>query len=302
MGERRDSMRAGSGWETQEDDSFFDVPAWRDEMLSRSPILERGAMPTIWSDPINRLQSIFAQDLATQVTLAAPTVIDTHTVDLESGHGFVVDDQQLVLTDINPEDPQLYLGKVINVVGDTITVDSPINHAYQIGSFGARTEIEMAVDGLTSRRAFLIQPPIGFQWDVTRILVNMICDGAPDDGKFGNIPSLTNGVVVRLCRNYGTEYYNLANWKSNSDIANWCYDVNYTERTVPQGSYGVRARWTLSGPEKMGAALRLRGGSGTPQQGPQDRLEFLIQDDLSALTSFKILVQGHWVDVVWNGQ
>jgi len=288
-----------SGLAVDVEGEFYD---WVAALKDMAYTTERGAVPTIWSDPINRIQSIFATDLILSVTLLGVPVVDEYTITLEPGHGTVAGDQIVIADNTTEEDPQLYLGFAVLVVGDIITLDTPINHAYPVASFAARTAINLAVNGSVTRRSFLVQPPIGFNWDITRMTISMETESSAGDSRFGDIVGgLTNGIVVRLCRDYGAEYYNIANWKTNGEIGQYTgVDLTYQERSLPQGSYGVRARWTFAGPSKMGAAIRLRGGSGTPQQGPQDQLEVLVQDNID-LTSLKILFQGHWVDVVWNG-
>lgn len=297
MSNLRDSYRPDSGMALDSDSVKYD---WVQALKNMQYQTERGAVPTVWSDPINRLETIFAVELFNTVTLATDAVFDSRTVTFETGHNFVVGNQFGIANVVNPLDPHLYIGTVLSVATNTITLDSPIDFEYKTTDFSFRGSDDVAVDGSSTTKMFIIQPPIGFNWDITRVMFSMIDSSTPDDSKFGGADALTNGLVLRLCRNYGTEYYNLANFKTNGDIANYAYDVSYTTRSGGQGSYGVRSRLTFSGPEKMGSVIRLRGGD-NPQAGPQDQLQILVQDNLTVLDSFKILFQGHWVDVNWNG-
>ena len=102
---------------------------------------------------------------------------------------------------------------------------------------------------------------------------------AMDDGKFGGLNALPNGVVIRLFTN--GVYQTLTHWKSNADLKDDMYDVTYSAK-APTGQHGLSSRWTFT---KGGFVADLDGTTG-------DYLEVLIQDDLTGLLDFEVKGQG----------
>jgi hypothetical protein len=191
-----------------------------------------------------------------------------------------------------PEEGRFFFADVLAVAGAgpyTITVDTPADFAFEVGDSVLPTTRDMNVVGsLGTPSVFEVQGPGSgdLEIDVTRIIFTMTCTSLPDDGLFGNITALTNGIVIR--RKDGT-YRNFANVKSNGDFANLAYDISYSTRSVPAGSYGVRCRYTFAGQDKHGVAIRL---------GTDEALQILIQDDLTTgadILSFRAIVAGHVV-------
>jgi hypothetical protein len=138
------------------------------------------------------------------------------------------------------------------------------------------------VGTLASPVVFQIDPPLGTVWQFTRLLIAITDGAAMDDGKFGGIPALVNGVALRATTASG-RVVTYGNWKTNGDMVLDMFDVQYTDK-APAGENGLRGRWTFTKSEVV-AEL---DGDATPIQ----QLEVLIQDDLSELTSFHIKGQG----------
>ena len=109
-----------------------------------------------------------------------------------------------------------------------------------------------------------------------------------DDGKFGGITGgLTNGIFFRV-KNGTTK--NIFNAKTNGDLAAHMFDLNYVDDTLgPSGQYGLRGRRTFGGQSKNGVVIRLNSET-------NDIFECVVQDDLTDLTNFQIIVQGHIVE------
>ena len=103
-----------------------------------------------------------------------------------------------------------------------------------------------------------------------------------DDAKFGNITALTRGLVFRI---YNTFQKTIFNFKSNQEIKQFCYDVNYSDN-APAGSTGLSARISFNGDDKHGVTLRI---------GTGEVIQWIVQDDLTGLDSMKISAQGHEV-------
>jgi len=127
------------------------------------------------------------------------------------------------------DDPDIfYLGKQLGApVGSVITLDTPIDQELQINSDVAASSIDMAVDGSTTTQTFQIGPvgPGSTQTvHITRIMGHLLDSTAMDDGKFGGISALTNGIVLR--HNDGV-IQNIWNVKTNGDLRLICYNADY---------------------------------------------------------------------------
>lgn len=236
-------------------------------------------VPVVLQDQITRPIDIrMFQDLNT-ITLANDFEVDSYTVVLEPGHGVQVGERVGFV-----RNNRLYAAQVLNVATNTLTLDSPGAYLFPAGSIGVRAIIDMNADGSVTPQVFRVNPPPGVTIDVTRMIISMVCLTAVDDSKFGDIAALANGLVLRTTLN--GERYNIKNFKSNSDFAEMAYDVAYTDK-AGGGKYGVRVRISFNGLDKHGVAIRLNGNIG-------QRLEMIIQDDLTGLDSFHTMVQGHF--------
>ncbi len=81
---------------------------------------------------------------------------------------------------------------------------------------------------------------------------------------------------------------NIFNVKSNGEIDGITLDWKpYSALTPVQGQHGFTARLTFTGQDKIGVAIRLPIG---------EDLEVWIQDDLTGITSLRIMAEGHIVD------
>lgn len=109
-----------------------------------------------------------------------------------------------------------------------------------------------------------------------------------DDGKFGGITKLTKGCVLRLKRANGV-FENIFTFKSNEDMIRVA-DSHEWDAKAPSGIYGLSVKFVFGGQDKHGVVLRLSYG---------DRLEFIIQDNLTQLTTLEVLMQGHMTSGEW---
>lgn len=178
-----------------------------------------------------------------------------------------------------------YFGTVLSVDTLAITMDTPIDREFLSAStVVVVTSKHMNVLGTAASPIIFQIGPIGsaIVVDITRIMGSIIDDAAMDDGKFGGISALTNGIVFRLHNGVINNHWNA---KTNGDLGLICFDSAYTEK-APAGENGFRFRNTYAGPSKHGVTLRLDEG---------ETLEILIQDDLTGLTDFQMMAQGHVV-------
>jgi hypothetical protein len=172
---------------------------------------------------------------------------------------------------------------ITNIVANLVTIDRPFANDYTTAAEVAEVTTNMNVVGtLAAPQIFQVDPPSGVIWQFTRLLPTITDVTAMDDGKFGGVTALTNGVTLRAITSAGRIAV-FGNWKTNGDMRADMYNVDYLAK-APAGQYGLGGRWTFTASEVVAEI----DGNGTPLQ----QLEVLIQDDLSGLTTFKMKGQG----------
>lgn len=172
---------------------------------------------------------------------------------------------------------------ITNVVGSVLTLDRPLANDYTTSAEVIEVNSNMAVLGtLSSPIIFEVDPPPSTIWQITRLLISITSTTDMDDGRFGGIPALTNGVVIRATTAAGRTVV-FSNWKNNTDIKLDMYDVEYAAK-APAGQYGLRGRWTFTNAQIV-AEL---DGDGDPVES----MQILIQDDLTDLETFNVKAQG----------
>lgn len=221
-------------------------------------------------------------------TVATATTIESHTLIVADASSASVGDVVAVFRGTYGQTTQLYVGEILAIATNTLTVDSPINIEFQIGDtvLFRDTKIELANGSVTPAIYDLpLVSPGTFSIDVTRIIFVIISSTEPDDSKFGDQAALTNGLVLRHnSAEFGIR--NIWNFKKNGDLAAFAYDVTYTDK-AGGGSFATRALLTLNAQQYHGVTIRMN---------PGDKLELVVQDDLTALDEIRVVVQGHVVD------
>ena len=249
-----------------------------------SPLESNGAIPVNIQDQTSTAIDTYFLQQTGSFTLAADTSKSSttslvYTFTATTGHGLTTGNEILLLDVIG--DVSFY-SLVKNVVGDTITIDRPIDHVFPSATTLCRiTTSQMAVDGGVTPQIFTARAgtnPVDF----VRFLITMLDDSSMDDGKFGGIAALTNGLVFRIVN--GTQK-TIFNFKSNQEIRQFCYDVAYADK-APAGQFGLSSRITFGGQGKHGVVLRVSGS---------DALQWIVQDDLTDLLSLRISAEGHEV-------
>jgi len=188
------------------------------------------------------------------------------------------------------ENGRFYQARVLSVAigapDDTVTVDTPFDYAYTTAGIVERCSNNLNVDGSVTTQVFSIRASANVEWDITRIILNMTDATTMDSAKFGGIAGgLTNGIVIR--RKNGV-YHNIFNAKTNGELAVRMFDIIYGDK-APAGVYEIRGRRSFNGQDKNGVAVRLTGND-------NDELQIIIQDNLTGLTSFTLIGQGHKTD------
>jgi len=225
------------------------------------------------------------QEILNVTTLALDTVIGSNTFTVAPGHEAIIGDG---IAMVNLAVPEVFLlGTILGVAGDIITIDSPINKIYPIGSIVRIANSNINVAGTpASPRIFGVAPIPGLSGNVTRMMIEIQDAQSMDFSTFGSLTSLTNGCLVRLKKADGT-FINLFNWKNNGQFILRSFDHNFQEKTGG-GKHSFVSRRTWAGEEKHGVVLRLDGTLG-------EEIQLLVQDDLTGLDYFQAVIQGHIV-------
>lgn len=177
---------------------------------------------------------------------------------------------------------------ILNIIGNLVIIDTPFDYPFTTSggcSYGSKN---LAVDGSVTPIIARVGPgnlSDNVEWDIVRALFSITDQTAMDDAKFGGIPALAKGIVLRT-KNGITK--NIFNVKTNGQFRLRNFDAEYTDR-APAGFFGFSSRRTFGGQDKNGVVLRLKAGT-------NDQIQIIIQDNLTALDSFEVMIQGHQVD------
>ena len=223
------------------------------------------------------------KNVADTTTTGAVAVDDT-VIPVADATGFAVGQ---ILTIFNVAADRITYGKILSIATLDITIDTPLDYAYPSGSIVTVGADDMAVDGSVTPQIFGIRNPdtgsIGSTYDVTRIIIKMLCATALDLSKFGDIAGgITKGIVLRK---KDGEYRNIFNAKTNGDLKNLMFDFSIEAASGSQQD-GATGRLTFGGQEKLGAVIRL---------APDEDLQLIIQDNLSTLSTMRVYAQGSLV-------
>lgn len=224
------------------------------------------------------ISTLFHRTNGTSTTLAAAITAGDTSITVTSAVGFSIGDKIQVATNIATGE---YFFTITNIVAAVITLDMPVPTDVDNGNAVDKilTNMSATAGTLGAPVSYTIHPPAGSIWQITRILISITDGTTMDDGKFGGIAALTNGVVLRSTQDGIIS--NTTNWKTNGEMALDMFDIEYTTK-APAGANGLRGRWTFTKGEFI---VELNGDDG-------DIFEFLIQDDGTANTSFDVKAQG----------
>jgi len=221
----------------------------------------------------------FIRDVGPSTTLSVAATAEDTDITVSSSTGFIIGD---LIKIGNTTAQEVGVITITNVVSNIITLDRPIAQTLPIGTVIKEVENDMtsSVGTLTSPVVYELAPPPGVVWQITRLLITVTDNLVMDDGKFGGIAALTNGVVG-IVKTTAGRVANITNWKTNGNMMSDMFNVEYNDR-APAGGYGLRGRWTF---EEAGIVAEIDGDEG-------EYLRVLIQDDITANASFRIKAQG----------
>ena len=170
----------------------------------------------------------------------------------------------------------------------TLTLDRPLDNTYTTAATVDRVFINLndaAVWSLATPTLAAVAPPVWETWHINRIIITMTHSTAWDDGKFWNLPALTNWVVLRQTTSILWKN-TITNWKTNSDMREDMFDIVYPDRSWGWWDFGTS--WIYSF-DKLSTVIQLNWDD-------WDKLEIIIQDDITSLGKFSVKAWGHRVD------
>lgn len=249
------------------------------------PREDNGGVPVNIQDQSTRMLNLFfVQPLGAETTLTVPSVIDSRTLNLASSAGFVAGNYLGIFAGIG----RFYFGTQVGApAGNVLTMDTPLDFVFPEGATVINLTREMVVNGSVTPGIFQVGPigaDLGLRIDVTKLVIAMTDNLAMDDSKFGGADALARGCVLRK-RN--GDYDNEANWKCNGDIGLFAGTAPIYTDKAGGGLNGAYFEIKFAGQGNRGVTRRLE---------PGDVLEVLIQDNLTGLSSFRMMAQGHIVE------
>lgn len=256
-----------------------DLEVMRTDINSETPPLDVNVQ-----DQHTDVVDLFLSNQVQQMVLASNAAIDEILVTVTSGVQPTVGNIVSL-----KEGSAFYQAKILSSVANLtdwdITLDTPLDFDFTVAAICEEGSINLAVNGSVTPVEFEISPSgltLGLSWDIVRFLGSIVDATSMDDGKFGGISALNKGVYLRI-ENGATK--NLLNVKTNGGWRLRAFDVEYADKAAA-GTYGFGFRKTYGGQSKSGVTLRITGG---------DRITMVVQDDLTGLDNFNVVVQGHVV-------
>ena len=236
-------------------------------------------------DQTTEIIDLYMVNIAGAITpvLSAGALIDAKTINVVSSTGVLATGVHAINIS---ENGRTFQAIVTAVTATSISFNAPLDMDITTAAVVKVGNWNMNVNGSVTPVIYCVCPPPGVTWDITRIIGSINDDVEMDATTFGGIASLDNGMVLRVVDGYTKNIFVVNN---NGGFTERAYDTEYDDRRSPQSEYGFSYRRTFAGQEKNGVVIRLNGDTG-------DKLEIIIQDDLTALAKLAHVVQGHVVD------
>lgn len=275
-------------WETRDQlefDKFERISEWESvvNVKIKSPLESNWAIPVNIQDQHSEIVDLFMHRTLSTFTLLNDTVVWEYTFTMTPWHWLVSPD--------NDWETLCFLEwlnfsqfTILGIVWDIVTVDSPFDRVYTTASIYQHHTPEMNFDWSWTPLVYFIKPAPWLSYDITRILIHIEDWTAMDTAKFWGIDRL-----IRWCllRKKDWVYKNLVNWKSNWEWLERAFDWRFDDKS-PSWVYWFSWRKTYGGQNKVWVTIRLDWET-------NDELQLIIQDDLTDLLHFHVIVQGHVV-------
>lgn len=226
-----------------------------------------------------------------QTTLAVAVVGDLSTVfvktlEVVDATGFA-DDKYLTVFSV--VDNRFYTAYIKSIAVNVITVRTPLDFNFPIGSIVTSGETNIKSDGSVTPVVYGLRntdQAIGTIAKITRMVMLMETSTAVDLSKFGDIVGgLADGLVLR--KKDGT-VRNIFTVRTNGEIAGTAFDWEPLDaQNLQQGQHGFIARLSFDGNSKMGSPIEL---------APGEDVQIINQDNLAGGTilKYEITMEGNF--------
>jgi len=231
------------------------------------------------------------QGVAGPWALNSDTVPNNRVVEVVTPHTLVAGNRIFIADTFGGFEANVV--SIVNQVGyDEITINFPVARVYAAGSaLVGEVNHNMAVAGSAGSPVSFRLPIAGFTTigsaiilDVTSVTVSIMSNTQMDDGLFGDLAALTNGVQLRVWQaGVITNLWNATRNHKFSILGG--YGFRYTT-AAPAGLYGMISEIRYGGQQNRGVVLRLN-------MDTDDYIELLVQDDISGLDHMCVTVRGH---------
>ena len=250
---------------------------------------ENGGVPVNVQDQHTEPLDAYFSKSVSIFTIAADTGVSgitavslVYTFEASPGHGITINPgtNEILLLDTIAD--HAFFAIALNVAGNVITVDRPIDHAFPSATaLGRVVTTNMAVDGSVTPQIFSIRAG-AIPVDSVRFIITMRGTSNMGEDTFGGLAPLPRGLVLRVVNSFQKTIFN---FKVNQDIRQFCFDGIYPDK-VPSGQHSFSARLTFGGQSKHGVVLRISG---------TDVIQWVVQDNLTGggLTALRISDMGH---------
>lgn len=215
----------------------------------------------------------------TDITITSPVSKGDTVISVSAGHGFTAGGEYMVIMEND-----LYIqSKVISISTNDITIQGSVGNDFTTGATVLRGSIEMNIDGSTpvdfvfNMRQGIT--PIDIQYANITIWNNA---AAGDDGKFGDLGALTNGLRV-IKENLIDQ--GLGTYRTNSDFREFGGVVTYNPRSGGGGNFGVDITFDIK--KAYGVVIRI-------DPKVPDIFKGSVRDALQTLDRVRISIMGQY--------
>lgn len=244
----------------------------------------------------------FAQVIDTTSTLSIIALPGAISIDIQAADyadfsiGDFIDLRNTILGE------KYYLKITDKSAPTTLILSSPLDFPYLPGSIVTKVETAFCTaDGsLANPISFKLQPPANQIWEITSCSMLMESVQSIDTSKFGSIPELTNGLILRIFVN--GSFRTVAIWRSNGDLIQFSGKLGGFYEKGAAGNNGIQININLKA-DKILIPVTLDGRTTDSKGKPRlpDFAEILVQDDLTinpAITKCSIFCQGNIKELI----
>jgi hypothetical protein len=216
----------------------------------------------------------------TDITLTSAVTKGDTVIAVSVGHGFTAGGEYMVIMEND-----LYLQtKVMSVSTNDITIQNEVGNDFTTGATVIRGVIEMDVDGSSTPVDFIFNMRQGVTpIDIQAVVVSIWnAAAAGDDGKFGDLTALTNGI--RFVKENAIDQ-GLGTYRTNSDFREFGAVVEYNPRSGGGGNFGVDVIFDVK--KTYGVVLRI-------DPAIPEIFKGTVRDALQTLDRVRVSIMGQY--------